>query len=203
MGTSRIDEIWTRSSCLHLDNRSTHEENLEFHNLRVFLDLLQELDSNLCELWLWFAENLIDQWNWCMIKTLMGKIREFVTRVLHPHTTNNLKIHNLGSLPHCGQTLHPQVLPSNNNNSHRNLHQHSHLTPPPPLSAINTFTQPNYTHYPQTPNSYHPKFPTTINTTHNQTGLGPQTHGQRIIHSTTKPHHLPISLRISRTNNGP
>jgi hypothetical protein len=37
MKFSRIDKIWARSSCFDLDDRSTHEKNLEFQN-QQFLD---------------------------------------------------------------------------------------------------------------------------------------------------------------------
>jgi hypothetical protein len=45
--TSRIDEIWTRSSCLDLDNRSSHEKKFGISNSMSFLDLLPEFDLKL------------------------------------------------------------------------------------------------------------------------------------------------------------
>jgi hypothetical protein len=30
LGTSRFDDIWTRSSCLHLDDKSLMKKNMEF-----------------------------------------------------------------------------------------------------------------------------------------------------------------------------
>jgi hypothetical protein len=42
---SRIDEIWTRSPWLHLDDRSLMNRSLEFQ-ICEFIDLLQEFDLN-------------------------------------------------------------------------------------------------------------------------------------------------------------
>jgi hypothetical protein len=41
--TSRFDELWEKVSCLHLDNRLTHEKEFEVSNLE-FLDLLLKID---------------------------------------------------------------------------------------------------------------------------------------------------------------
>jgi hypothetical protein len=43
LGTSRFDELWEKVSCLHLDNRLTHEKEFEVSNLE-FLDLLLKID---------------------------------------------------------------------------------------------------------------------------------------------------------------
>jgi hypothetical protein len=37
--TSRFDEIWAKSSCLHLDDKSTHEKEFGVSNYE-FLDCL-------------------------------------------------------------------------------------------------------------------------------------------------------------------
>jgi hypothetical protein len=44
---SRIDKIWARSLCLHLDDISTHEKKFEISKFASFLDLLPDFDSNL------------------------------------------------------------------------------------------------------------------------------------------------------------
>jgi hypothetical protein len=43
--TSRFAEIWTRSSCLHMEDILTHEMSLEFQTYE-FLDSLREFDLN-------------------------------------------------------------------------------------------------------------------------------------------------------------
>jgi hypothetical protein len=49
MKFSKIDKISARSSCLHLDDRSTHEKKFRISKFASFLDLLPEFDSNLIE----------------------------------------------------------------------------------------------------------------------------------------------------------
>jgi hypothetical protein len=42
LGTSRFDEIWAKDSCLHLDDKSTHEKEFEVSNYE-FCDLLLKI----------------------------------------------------------------------------------------------------------------------------------------------------------------
>jgi hypothetical protein len=44
-GTLKIDEIWEKCFWLHLDDKTSHEKNLEFY-LHEFLNSFQEFDSN-------------------------------------------------------------------------------------------------------------------------------------------------------------
>jgi hypothetical protein len=42
LGTSRFDENWAKGSCLHLDDTSTHEKEVEV-SICEFHDLLKNL----------------------------------------------------------------------------------------------------------------------------------------------------------------